>query len=352
MRQHRRALVGLALFMAFSVTVTWAVFATLGRGISGPTTTYSAIFTDVSGLSPGDDVRVAGVRVGRVDAVDLAGTSPKATARVTFRVQREQQLYTNTVAAVTYQNVIGQRYLGLAQGPGEQRKLPDGGIIPEEHTNPSFDISYMLNGFEPLFTQLDPEQVDNLTNAIINAFQGDSGSVLTLTTQASTLSATLAGPDQVLGDLIQNLNELVATLAKQNANLETMLNQSQSLMAELASRRDGLVSSGGSITSTVQRMAEIVGAITPDLTQTIEREPGFLSHGLRDGRQRFAYMAANTPLLMKGLARITQEGSYLNAYACDIDISLWRGLRDWFRAFVVAATPGNGNEVWHSPICR
>jgi phospholipid/cholesterol/gamma-HCH transport system substrate-binding protein len=63
-------------------------------------------------------------------------------------------------------------------------------------------------------------------------------------------------------------------------------------------------------------------------------------------------MAANVPLLLKGLARVTQEGGYVNAYACDVDFGLWKGLFNWFRAFVVAATPGNGNEVWHSPICR
>ncbi len=324
------------------------VFATLQRNVSGPTNTYSAVFSNVSGLTEGDDVRIAGVRVGRVDTIALTGTQ----ATVTFRVQRNQTLYTNTIASVTYQNIIGQRYLGLMKGPGDQRLLPGGAQIPQERTNPSFDISYLLNGFEPLFTELDPQQVDNLTNAIVQAFQGDQTSVLTLTTQASTLAATLAGPDQVLGELISNLDNLMSTIAGQSANLESLLQQSQSVMTTLSQRREELIASLGSITVTVARLGQIASAITPDLQQLLQREPGFLQHGLTDGRARFAFMAANLPLVLKGLARIFQEGAYINAYACDIDLGLWRGLLNWFRAFVVAATPGNGNEVWHTPICR
>ena len=132
MKWYRKSLIGLAVFMAFAITVTWMVFATLQREVAGPTNSYSAVFTDVSGLAPGDDVRVAGVRVGRVDKIDLVGT----LANVVFRVQRDQVLYTNTVASVTYQNIIGQRYLGLLQGPGEnQVLLPNHGQIPQEHTN-------------------------------------------------------------------------------------------------------------------------------------------------------------------------------------------------------------------------
>ena len=351
--RYRKPLIGLAIFTAFAVVVTWMVFNTLRRDIAGPTNTYSAIFTDVSGMTPGDDVRVAGVRVGRVDQVELAGT----LAKVTFRVQRNQVLDTTTVASVIYQNIIGQRYLGLSRGLSEgpagdhpPLPLPDRAQIPKERTNPSFDIAYLLNGFEPLFTQLDPKQVDDLTNAIIEALQGDSGSILTLTTQASVLAETLAGPDQVLGDLIGNLDQLMTSLAAQNTNLRTTIREARGAMAELADRRATLVASVGSINSTVGRLATIVDNITADLQELIGRQPGFLDYSLHDGRQRLAYAAANLPFLIKGLARITQDGSYANIYACDIDLAFWRGLFYWFRAFVAWTTPGN--EVKHTQMCR
>lgn len=355
MKRYRRALLGLAVFAVVSITVSWMVFGTLQREVSGPTNTYSAIFTDVSGMAPGDDVRVAGVRVGRVDKIDLVGN----LAKVTFRVQRTQPLYTDTTASVIYQNIIGQRYLGLSQGTTQTRtQLPNHGEIPEEQTNPSFDISYMLNGFEPLFTELDPQQVDNMTSAIVQALQGDSGSILLLTTEASSLAQTLAGPDQVLGDLIGNLNQLMSSMAAQNANLESVIRDARSAMAELASRRDQMVASMGSITTTVTRLAAILDSITPGLQEFVGRQPGFLHHGVGDGRERFAYMAANLPAMLKGIARVTQYGSYGNAYICDLNFSFWAGLFNWWRAFMASATPGDGttpgylNKLKHTPICR
>jgi phospholipid/cholesterol/gamma-HCH transport system substrate-binding protein len=102
----------------------------------------------------------------------------------------------------------------------------------------------------------------------------------------------------------------------------------------------------------VQRLSQIVNTITPDVQQFIERDPGFLKYSVTDGKARLGFAMSNLPLMLKGLARITQEGSYSNVYACDLDFALWRGLLNWFRAFVIAATPGNGNEVWHSAVCR
>ena len=110
--KYRGPLIGLSLFMVVSLTLTWLVYASLRRDVGGKTTPYSAMFTDVYGLREGDDVRMAGVRVGRVEKIDLDGK----LAKVSFVVQQEQHVYGNTVASVTYQNIVGQRYLALSLG--------------------------------------------------------------------------------------------------------------------------------------------------------------------------------------------------------------------------------------------
>ncbi len=345
--KYRKPLIGLILFMVLSVLVTWMVSVTLLREVAGPTNTYSAMFSDVSGLHPGDDVRVAGVRVGRVDKIELKDT----LAKVTFRVQREQSLYANTVAAVTYQNIIGQRYLGLSPGKsGSQEKLPHHGQIPLEHTEPSFDITHLLRGFEPLFSLLDPEQVDNLTTGIVQALQGDSGSLLALVTQTSALAEMFAGPDQILGDVIVNLNDVVTNLAKQNANLQNVISQTRDLMVGLGSRREELVASVGSISATLGRLSTIADSVYPDLHELVTRQPGFAAHLAGDGRQRFAYLGANLPALLKGAARIAQAGSYGDIYACDVNSTIFAFLGRLIPSVVRHATPGN--VIKHSPICR
>ncbi|MGV0779166.1 MCE family protein [Mycolicibacterium sp. XJ775] len=344
--QYRKSSIMLSLFLIAATVATWLVYVTLRREITGATNSYSAMFTDVSGLKTGDDVRIAGVRVGRVDHIDLDDT----LARVTFRVASDHTLYDDTTATVTYQNIIGQRYVGLSPGTAQHHTpLPDGGRIPVEKTRPSFDISNLLNGFEPLFTLLSPQQVDNLTNGIVEALQGNSGSALTLITQTSALAQTLAGPDAVLGDVIHNLNDVTTVLAKQNSNLQTVISQSRDAISTLAGRREGLVSSAGSINAAMGRLAEIANAIYPDLQQLIQRDPGFLAHVTGPGRDRFSMYTANLILIWKGLARATQSGAYVDGLICDVNATIFASLGRVIPGVVKLASPGN--IVQHSPIC-
>lgn len=344
----RKSAIGLALFMVLCISVTWLVSVTLLRQVSGPVNTYSAVFTDVSGLHAGDDVRVAGVRVGRVDEVELENGS---LAKVTFQVQHEQNLYTDTVASVTYQNIVGQRYLGLAPGKdGDRQILPNNGQIPVERTEPSFDITHLLRGFEPLFALLDPQQVDNLTNGIVQALQGDSGSVLSLITQTSELAELFAGPDQILGDVIMNLNDALGVLANQNASLQSIITQTRELMVGLGNRRAELVTSVGSITSTVSRLATVAASVQPHINELTTRQPGLTAYLTGDARQRFAYMGANLPAMLKGVARSMQGGAYADTYPCDLNVTIFAFLSRLVPRIVRAATPGN--TIKNTPICR
>ncbi|MDO3333934.1 MlaD family protein [Mycobacteroides abscessus] len=344
--RYRRAAIALAVFLVVSAVATWLVLGTLRREVTGPANAYSAVFTDVSGLKVGDDVRIAGVRIGRVDRIDLVDDR----AVVKFRADADQTLYDDTTAAVTYQNIIGQRYIGLNQGSAQHhQRLATGSQIPVERTRPSFDISGLLNGFEPLFALLDPQQVDNLTNGIIQALQGDSGSVLTLLTQTSSLAQTLAGPDAVLGEVITNLNAVTAVLVKQNTNLQDMIGQSRQILATLADRREHLVASAGSINTTVSRLAQITDAVYSDLQQLLLRNPGFLAVITGEGKDRFSMYAANLILIFKGLARATQRGAYVDGLLCDVNSTIFASLSRVIPGVVKLASPGN--IVQHSPIC-
>lgn len=343
----RKPLAGLSLFMAAAIFASWMVYSTLRQDVEGATATFTAMFTDTMGLQPGNDVRIAGVRVGRVDAIDLQDFH----AKVTFRVQRDQPLFTDTTASVTYQNIIGQRYLSLASGTAPGRHLLSGGSqIPLERTTPSFDVSGLLNGYEPLFTLLDPKQVDNLTNGIVQALQGDSGALLTLITETSRLAESLAGPDQVLGDLIARITDVTTNLANQDAALQAVLRQTRDIIATFADRRAALLESARSITRAVGRVAEITDQIYPDLRAFIDREPGIMTHLSSDGRDRLAYMGSNLPALLKGLARVTQEGSYINAYACNVNVTLFAFLGRLIPSVVEHATPGG--KIQQTAICR
>ena len=353
--KFRAPLIGLSIFMVCAVAATWLVYVTLRRDVAGRTTPYAAVFTDVYGLRIGDDVRVAGVRVGRVENIELAGD----LAEVSFGVQSNQHLYGNSVASVTYQNVIGQRYLGLSLGEaGTRNQLPAGSVIAVGQTNPSFDVGRVLNGFAPLFSVLNPKQADDLTKGVIQSLQGDQASIPLLVDQTSTLTQTLAGRDQVLGDLITSLNRVSGNLAQQDGSLDGTLTEVRRVIAAFDARRPTLVSSVGSLSQVTRRLSATLDHVYPSLDELITRQPGFTKH-MVDIEPQLAFTGDNLPLLLKGFARIAGEGSYVNAYACDFNpTGFFPGLNDIATFIVNAATPGSvhprttQNLAWHTPRCR
>ncbi len=344
---YRGSLGVLVVFLVVSTLLTWTVVVTLERGVGGSTARYSALFTDVSGMKAGDDVRMAGVRVGRVDSIALTGT----LARVGFEIQNDQTIYGDTTAAVTYQNLIGQRYLELARGGhgGDPVRLRAGAEIPVARTEPSFDISKLLNGFEPLFGSLDRQAVDNITSALINALQGDNGAVATLIAETTRLAESFAGPDEVLGRVIANLTTIVGDLARQSGNLTTVIGQTKAVFEGLEANRQTLFDSVDQISRVVGRVSDIVAADQPALSQFVGREPGFTQHFL-DNRYKFEYFGDNLPMLLKGMSRVGQSGAYVDAYPCDVSMSLAPGLTPLIPQIVDAATPGGVAK--HTSKCR
>lgn len=344
---YRGPMIGLSLFMAVAITLTWLVYVTLRRDVAGDTVGYTAVISDVFGLREGDDVRMAGVRVGRVEKIELQGD----VAKVSFVVQSDQQLLGTTVASVTYQNIVGQRYLGLSLGDiGEPQALPPGSEIPLERTDPSFDVGALLNGYEPLFSALNPTDADNLTKGVIESLQGDRASVVTLVDETARLTESFAGRDQQLGQVITDLNVVVNNLAQHNDSLDEVITQTRGVVSTFDARRPELVDSMGSITSVVRRLSTIADEVYPSLNELVVREPGFAQH-LVSIEPQLAFTGANLPLLLKGFARITNEGAYANSYACDLNATgFFPGLNDVTPIIVDAATPGDGAH--YTPRCR
>ncbi|MFI5508919.1 MCE family protein [Mycobacterium sp. NPDC051804] len=345
--RYRGALIGLSLFMVVALALTWLVYVTLRRDVAGKTVPYAAVFTDVFGLREGDDVRMAGVRVGRVESIELEGD----LAKVSFVVQSDQQVLGTTVASVTYQNIVGQRYLGLSLGNlGEPGPLPPNSVIPVERTDPSFDVGTLLNGYEPLFSLLNPRDADNLTKGVIQSLQGDAGSITALVDQTSQLTESFAGRDEELGAVITDLNSVVANLAKHNDDLDHVITETRSVVSTFDARRPQLVDSMGSMANVVRQLSTISDEVYPSLNELVTREPGFASHMVGIEPQ-LAFTGANLPLLLKGFARITGEGAYANAYPCDLNLTgFFPGLNDLIPIIVDAASPGPGTQ--YTPKCR
>ncbi|MEY7971534.1 MCE family protein [Saccharomonospora xinjiangensis] len=277
-------------------------------------TSYSAVFTDVTSLNPGDDVRIAGVRVGQVDELEIVDAH---LARVRFSVEKGQRLPADVTAVIRYRNMLGQRYVALERGeqPGTGHLGPDA-EIPLERTRPALDLTELFHGFQPLFSALDPEEVNQLSGEIVQVLQGESGTVESLLAHTGSLTATLADRDKVIGDVITNLNTVLATIGDEGDALSSLVSTLQELVTGLAADREAIGDS-------VEGMAALTTA-TSDLFEVSRRPLKESIAGLREvsetlvsGSDELERFLVTTPEKFTEIGRTASYGSFLNTYLCD-----------------------------------
>lgn len=150
-----------ASFVIVGIIAAVLVSNTLRVPVSGPTTTYHIAFTDAEGLVEGNPVTMSGVRIGRVSSVRFApqadGTS---LADVEVEIQRDRELPQQIHAAIRYGDMLGARYIALSEGrPGQPGR--NGTTIPVDATSPPVNLTALMNGFQPLFSALDPNRSTN-----------------------------------------------------------------------------------------------------------------------------------------------------------------------------------------------
>lgn len=224
------------------------------------TTGYSAVFTHVSGLRAGQFVRAAGVEVGKVAKVTLIDGDKQVL--VDFTVDRSLSLDQATTASIRYLNLIGDRYLELGRGHSGQRLAP-GATIPLEHTHPALDLDALLGGFRPLFQTLDPDKVNSIASSIITVFQGQGATINDILDQTASLTATLADRDHAIGEVVNNLNTVLATTVKHQTEFDRTVDKLEVLITGLKNRADPLAAAAAHISSAAGTLADLLGADRP-----------------------------------------------------------------------------------------
>jgi phospholipid/cholesterol/gamma-HCH transport system substrate-binding protein len=254
---HRGILIKVVIFTVVMLLVAAGLVVVFGQFRFAPTSGYHANFTTASRLKAGNDVRIAGVPVGKVRGLKL---NPDNSVDVAFDVDKRYQLYTSTRADIRYLNLVGDRYLEIASGPGDLRKLPVGATIDQSHTEPALDLDALLGGLRPVLKGLDGNKINEISNAIIQLLQGQGGALADLLSNTGSFTQSLADRYQVISDVIHNLNTVLGTVNEKSAQFDASVDQLQQLVTGLAQGRD-----------------PIAGAIPPlasaetDLTDMLQR---------------------------------------------------------------------------------
>ncbi|GAC70004.1 MCE family protein [Gordonia soli] len=336
----RRPLIGFSLFAVIALLLTYTIWSTLERSVPGSTTSFSTYFNDVSGLIEGDDVRMAGVRVGRVESVDL----DKGRARVQFIVEKDQKVLSNTQASIRYQNLIGQRFLSLTLVKGENSTPLAEGSSLKMPSEDSFDVTKLLSGFQPVFDTLQPEQVNALSEGLIQAFQGNDVSLSNTVAEVGRLASDMADRDAVIGAVITNLSTVMRDLAAQGDQVGTVITSISKLIENLNSNSAAFGKSVSQIGRTASGFAEVLTQSRGSL-QDAATDARAATRTLINSGSRLDGLAKNLPIFLGHFPMVLGEGAYLNIYACDLDIAIGD----------VLFPPGLINKIGgtqHSVVCR
>jgi phospholipid/cholesterol/gamma-HCH transport system substrate-binding protein len=180
------------------------------------TTTLSATFDDVTGLLINDNVKVAGVVVGKVTSIKVVD----GRANVKFTVDGAYDLPSDSEAAIRWRNLIGQRYVYLYPGSASTM-LEDGDAITD--TRSVVDLGELFNRLGPIIAAIDPAEVNTFLDTITQALDGNQDKVGQAIDDLSVLAKGLGDRDATIGHLVENLNTVAGTLANRDAQIRTML---------------------------------------------------------------------------------------------------------------------------------
>jgi phospholipid/cholesterol/gamma-HCH transport system substrate-binding protein len=223
------ALVGIAvLALAFIAALNSDDLPVIGGG-----TTYSADFSEASGLQKDNDVRIAGVKVGKVSGIALDGDKVK----VSFKV-KDAWLGDRTSAAIKIKTLLGQKYLSL--DPQGEKALSPATTIPRDRTMAPYDVLDAFRGLSQTVDDIDTKQLAQSFDTISETFANTPEDVKGALSGLSKLSDTIASRDTQLSNLLANTREVSQTLVNRDAEVQKLLTDGNKLLDEL-SQREGAI---------------------------------------------------------------------------------------------------------------
>ncbi|GAA4000808.1 MCE family protein [Allokutzneria multivorans] len=278
--------------------------------IIGGGTSYRAHFSEAGGLRDGDEVRVAGVKVGKVTGVELEGDH----VLVSFRVS-DTWVGDRTSAAIKIKTLLGQKFLSL-DPQGEQEQRP-GQAIPRERTIAPYDVTEAFTGLATTITEIDTEQLAKSFRVVSDTFRDTPGEVRGALDGLSALSRTISTRDQQLATLLRNTNQISKTVSDRNAEFEKLLGDGNKLLEEIRKRRDAIKNL---LTGTQKLAGELKGLVADNKAQLrpaleqLERVTTMLDRNQESLSKSIQLMAP----FVRVFANTLGNGRWFDTYICGL----------------------------------
>jgi phospholipid/cholesterol/gamma-HCH transport system substrate-binding protein len=224
MRKSIGALWKFVIAVAISALLLVVVSNVIRQPVAGDTRNFTAEFTDVSGLHEGADVRVRGVRVGKVQSLALNRSDGKTVAKVAFTMEHRYSIVPASRLAVKFQALTGLRYIdvtGAAQGDAADQITN----VPASMTVPSFDVTVLFNGLQPVLATLDPSEINTFTDNVATFLAGDGEGLGPMLDSIKRLTGLVSDREAVIATIMRNLQRVAEGVRGKSDALPKILDQ-------------------------------------------------------------------------------------------------------------------------------
>ena len=302
----------LLIFMIITTITTAMLVLTIGNITFGGSREYQAEFSDATGVVKGDDIRIAGVKVGNVKKVEIVD---RTRAQVTFKIDDDALVTEDTHATIKFRNLVGQRYISLTQTGDDTERLSEGSTIPVSRTTPALDLTVLFNGFKPLFRALSPQDINKLSYEIVQVFQGEGGTLESLLANTASVTSTLAERDEVISSLIDNLNVVLDNLGDRDQQLSELILTFKTFIGGLKDDSDAILDSLDQISALSVQTADLVSGIRTPFVRDI-KQLRRVAGNLDNGKAELDRALQVLPIKLNKIGRTATYGSWFNFYLC------------------------------------
>ncbi|MFI6598511.1 MlaD family protein [Nonomuraea sp. NPDC050536] len=313
-RDRNKIVVGL-VSMAVLGTILVGTFLVGNLGLLEGGYYMSGTFVDSGGLRTGNDVRVAGVKVGKV--TEVRSDFANGVVVVTWKVDSDVRLGRQTRADIALSNLLGGRYVKLTgpvsapyvdQLPESQRR------IPVERTGVPTLINDAIKDATHLVQKLDTKQVDNLLTELGKIDTTKHGRVTRLLKNIGDLSDTISKSEPDLQRLLDNGSKIMKTLEKKDKQIGRLIDAISAMLNELKLRRNELRQLLGDGSDLVQSTTRLINEHEKSLVQVLDDNRAITTR-LSTGTKQLNSLLGWAGPTFYGLSTMGGEGPWLEAIA-------------------------------------
>jgi phospholipid/cholesterol/gamma-HCH transport system substrate-binding protein len=226
--------------------------------IIGGGTTYTANVRESTGLVSGDSVRIAGVRVGQVEDVELAGDH----VQVSFRV-KDAFVGNKSNAAIKIQTLLGSKYLAV-YSRGSEPHEPSVPLPENRAQSVYYDVQAAFQGLSKHVQKIDTKQLEQSFEVLNHTFENTPKDVRSALHGLSRLSKTIASRDKELSKLLANTAQVSHTLAARDQQITKLLGDGSLLLSELQARKQAI---DKLLTGTIRLAHQVDGLVDDNQAQ-------------------------------------------------------------------------------------